>query len=124
MQLPTVEDVNERRVARFNEKLAAAIASNAGQAFLPLIESYERDNNVPAAEIAAALASIAQGATPLLLEPRALGRSSNESNQTSDRVASVARPDRAARDEKSAKRTARLEDRSSPKSTGRVRASG
>jgi ATP-dependent RNA helicase DeaD len=68
MQLPTVEDVNERRVARFNEKLTAAIESGAGQIFLPLIESYERDQNVSATEIAAALASIAQGATPLLLD--------------------------------------------------------
>jgi ATP-dependent RNA helicase DeaD len=67
MQLPTVEDVNERRVAKFNEKLTAAIGENAGRAFLPLIEDYERNNNVPAAEIAAALASIVQGATPLLM---------------------------------------------------------
>jgi ATP-dependent RNA helicase DeaD len=69
MQLPSIEDVNERRVARFNEKLTTAIESGAGQMFLPLIENYERDHNVSAAEIAAALASIAQGATPLLLEP-------------------------------------------------------
>lgn len=68
MQLPTVEDVNERRVARFNEKLTAAIESGAGQVFLPLIERYERDHDVSAAEIAAALASIAQGDAPLLLE--------------------------------------------------------
>ena len=69
MQLPTVEDVNERRVARFNEKLTTAIESGEGQAFVSLIESYERDHNISATEIAAALASIAQGATPLLLEP-------------------------------------------------------
>jgi ATP-dependent RNA helicase DeaD len=68
MQLPTIEDVNERRVARFNEKLTAAIESGAGQAFLPIIENYERDHNVSAADIAAALASIAQGETPLLIE--------------------------------------------------------
>jgi ATP-dependent RNA helicase DeaD len=68
MQLPSVEDVNERRVARFNEKLSAAIASGAGQVFLPLILNYERDHKVPAAEIAAALASIAQGTSPLLLD--------------------------------------------------------
>ncbi len=68
MQLPTIEDVNERRVARFNEKLTTAIESGAGQMFLPLIENYEREHNVSAADIAAALASIAQGATPLLME--------------------------------------------------------
>ncbi|WP_230979440.1 DEAD/DEAH box helicase [Steroidobacter gossypii] len=107
MQLPTIEDVNERRVARFNEKLTAAIAANAGQAFLPLIESYERDNNVSAAEIAAALASIAQGATPLLLEPSARAYDQDPSDRP--RRERAPRPDRAARDEKYAKRAARLE---------------
>ena len=111
MQLPTIEDVNERRVARFNEKLAAAIAANAGQVFLPLIESYERDNNVSAAEIAAALASIAQGATPLLLEPQARSseREYSEQPSTAPRRERAPRPDRAARDEKYAKRATRLE---------------
>ncbi|HEY0682711.1 MAG TPA: DEAD/DEAH box helicase [Steroidobacter sp.] len=108
MQLPTIEDVNERRVAKFNEKLTAAIAANAGQAFLPLIESYERDNNVSAAEIAAALASIAQGATPLLLEPsgRPYEQDTSDSRPRRERAP---RPDRASRDEKYAKRAARLE---------------
>lgn len=119
MQLPSIEDVNERRVAKFNEKLAAAIASNAGQAFLPLIESYERDNNVPAAEIAAALASIAQGATPLLLEPPsrsdrprdAWSPGASESADRGPRRERAPRPDRAARDEKYAKRERDLQSR-------------
>jgi ATP-dependent RNA helicase DeaD len=119
MQLPSIEDVNERRVAKFNEKLAAAIATNAGQAFLPLIESYERDNNVPAAEIAAALASIAQGATPLLLEPQsrsdrprdAWSPGASESSDRGPRRERAPRPDRAARDEKYAKRERDLQSR-------------
>nr|WP_202626592.1 DEAD/DEAH box helicase [Steroidobacter agaridevorans] len=114
MQLPTIEDVNERRVAKFNEKLTAAIAANAGQAFMSLIESYERDNNVPAVEIAAALASIAQGATPLLLEPHA--RSSREAwspegSESAPRRERAPRPDRAARNERYAKRERELESR-------------
>jgi ATP-dependent RNA helicase DeaD len=110
MQLPTIEDVNERRVARFNEKLTAAIASNAGQQFLPLIERYEQDNNVCAIEIAAALASIAQGATPLLLEPQARQFEApvERARATSSRERAP-RPDRAARDEKYARRAARVE---------------
>ena len=117
MQLPTVEDVNERRVAKFNEKLAAAIAANAGQAFLPLIESYERDNNVSAAEIAAALASIAQGATPLLLEPQLRSSRepwSGEASESGDRAPRrerAPRPDRAARNEKYASREREPESR-------------
>jgi ATP-dependent RNA helicase DeaD len=91
---------------------------------MPLIESYERDNNVPAVEIAAALASIAQGATPLLLElqARSFERDRSEPSSAprregsySERASSAPRreraprPDRAARDEKYAKRAARLE---------------
>ena len=68
MDLPTIEDVNEQRVARFNQRISAALAAGEADAFRGLIERYEREHNVPAVEIAAALASIAQGKTPLLLD--------------------------------------------------------
>lgn len=68
MDLPTVEDVNEQRVARFNERITATLASGEAEAFRALIERYELAHNVPAVEIAAALASIAQGKKPLLLD--------------------------------------------------------
>jgi ATP-dependent RNA helicase DeaD len=68
MQLPTVEDVNEQRVNRFNQRITSVRESGEADAFLSLVEQYERDHNVPAIQIAAALASIAQGKTPLLLD--------------------------------------------------------
>jgi ATP-dependent RNA helicase DeaD len=68
MQLPTIADVNERRVERFNARIAEALASGEGDAFRSLVAQYEQDHNVPALEIAAALASIAQGKKPLLLD--------------------------------------------------------
>lgn len=68
MELPTIEDVNEQRVARFNERISAALAAGEGEMFRPLIERYESEHNVPAVEIAAALASVAQGKKPLLLD--------------------------------------------------------
>jgi len=68
MELPTVEDVNEQRVIRFNQRITEALAAGEAHAFRALIERYEQSYNVPAVEIAAALASIAQGKTPLLLE--------------------------------------------------------
>ena len=67
MQLPTVADVNERRVERFKQRITDALATGESSAFQPLIEQYEREHNVPALEIAAALASLAQGKKPLLL---------------------------------------------------------
>jgi len=69
MQLPSVETVNEARVSKFLEKITTALGSSELGMFRELIERYEREHNVPAAEIAAALAKVVQGNTPLLLEP-------------------------------------------------------
>jgi ATP-dependent RNA helicase DeaD len=68
MELPSIEDVNDQRVARFNDRISAALAAGEGDAFRALIERYESEHNVPAVEIAAALASLAQGKKPLLMD--------------------------------------------------------
>ncbi len=67
MQLPSVEDVNERRILKFKETLANAARSGEGKVFQPLIEEIEREQNLPAIEIAAALAGLLQGPAPFLL---------------------------------------------------------
>ncbi|WP_407351786.1 DEAD/DEAH box helicase [Luteimonas sp. R10] len=69
MELPSVETVNERRVAKFLERIGSGLESGQIGLFRELIERYEREHNVPAVEIAAALAGLLQGDTPLLLEP-------------------------------------------------------
>jgi ATP-dependent RNA helicase DeaD len=68
MELPSVQDVNDQRVARFNDRISAALAANEGEAFRALIERFESEHNVPAVEIAAALASLVQGKKPLLMD--------------------------------------------------------
>jgi ATP-dependent RNA helicase DeaD len=67
MSLPSVADVNEQRILRFKERIAEAVQSGEGKSFQPLLEQMEREKNVPAIEIAAALASLLQGTTPFLL---------------------------------------------------------
>jgi ATP-dependent RNA helicase DeaD len=67
MKMPSVADVNELRVVKFKEKITAAVMSGAGKEFQGLLEQLETENNVPAIEIAAALASMIQGTTPLFL---------------------------------------------------------
>jgi len=67
MKMPTVADVNELRVVKFKEKIQSAVLSGAGKEFQSLLEQLESENNVPAIEIAAALASMVQGSTPLFL---------------------------------------------------------
>ncbi len=69
MPLPSVEDVNETRVAKFTDSITAALASDKIGFFRDLVADYEQAHDVPAADIAAALAVLAQDGQPLLLEP-------------------------------------------------------
>ncbi|MFZ0549608.1 MAG: DEAD/DEAH box helicase [Steroidobacteraceae bacterium] len=72
MRLPSVEDVNEQRILKLKDRIADAVQSGAGAVFQPLIEELERERNIPAAEVAAALASLLQGPAQFLLTPKAL----------------------------------------------------
>ena len=67
MDLPSVADVNEQRILKFKETLASAVRGGEGKVFQPLIEEIEREHNMPAVELAAALASLLQGPAPFLL---------------------------------------------------------
>ena len=69
MQLPTVEVVNDVRIGKFKQRISDMLAQGSLGEFQKLIEQYEQEHNVPAVEIAAALARIAQGDQPLLLPP-------------------------------------------------------
>ncbi len=68
MALPSVEAVNEQRVAKFLDRIDTSLESSELPLFRELVERYEREHNVPMAEIAAALAQLVQGKTPLLLK--------------------------------------------------------
>jgi ATP-dependent RNA helicase DeaD len=68
MSLPTVEDVNAFRVAKFTESIGQALADPQLGIFRELVQSYERDHDVPAEDIAAAIAVLAQDGEPLFLE--------------------------------------------------------
>ena len=68
MQLPSVETVNNQRIERFLGRIAAALGGDDLALFRSLVERYENEHNVPAIEIAAALAKLAQGEQPLLLD--------------------------------------------------------
>ena len=70
MNLPSVAAVNEQRVARFKQRIADTLADGETAAFRAIVEEFQAENEVPAIEIAAALASLLQGATPLLLPER------------------------------------------------------
>ena len=70
MRLPSVEAVNDRRVARFFEKISGALEAGDLAPYRELVDRYAGEHDVGAGEIAAALARLLQGDTPLLLEAR------------------------------------------------------
>ena len=105
MNLPTVKDVNDQRIARFKERISAALQNGEAKAFQPLLEQFESEQNVPAIEIAAALASLMQGSTPFLLDSRKDERPAGAERGERDsapreRFAREERPERGPRAER------------------------
>lgn len=66
--LPSVQAVNDVRIARFKEQISDTLAAGGLEIFTQLIEDFETERNIPVIEIAAALAKMARGDVPLLLD--------------------------------------------------------
>jgi ATP-dependent RNA helicase DeaD len=70
MQLPTTEDVNATRLTRFDDQITAALEQQERiRRFRDIVGHYVEHHDVPESDVAAALAVVAQGETPLLLDP-------------------------------------------------------
>ncbi len=70
MELPSTELINDKRIARFKQRITDTLATEDSGTYAQLIEQYQQEHNVPALEIAAALARLLQGDTPLLLQSK------------------------------------------------------
>ena len=70
MNLPSVDAVNQQRVGKFKARVSESIEKGSGAPYKALLEQFERELEVPLIDIAAALVSLAQGDTPLLLPSR------------------------------------------------------
>ncbi len=69
MQLPTIEDVNTTRLARFDDAISAALGQRERvEFFRDVVSHYVRHHDVPEVDVAAALAVVLQGDEPLLLD--------------------------------------------------------
>src|SRR6201997_2901655 len=68
-QLPTAEDVNAQRVARFRDSITDALNSPGIELFRALVEEYEREHDVPMADVAAALAVQVRNGEEFLMAP-------------------------------------------------------
>ncbi|AKU22709.1 DEAD/DEAH box helicase [Massilia sp. NR 4-1] len=103
MELPTLQAVNDVRIARFKDEITEVLAQGGLDEFQSLIESYESEHNVPALEIAAALAKMARGNKPLMLDKKREtgwhddGRPPREQGDRPERADRGERPDRGER---------------------------
>ncbi|MFB7250578.1 DEAD/DEAH box helicase [Microbacterium sp. NPDC056234] len=71
MQLPSTEDINTTRLTRFDDAITTALSETSRiEAFRDIVAHYVRNHDVPEGDVAAALAVVAQGETPLLLDPQ------------------------------------------------------
>ncbi len=68
LELPSAEMVNNRRIALFKQKITDTLAAGELDFMQGLINQYQREHEVSAIEIAAALAKLSLGDSPLLLE--------------------------------------------------------
>ena len=70
MELPSTELINDKRIAKFKQRITDTLASEDLGLFTQLIEQYQAEHNTPANDVAAALAQLLQGDTPLLLKKK------------------------------------------------------
>lgn len=70
MALPTLEDVNERRAAKFKQEITAAMAGQGMETYRAVIEEFVRESAADPLDVAAALASMARGGKALTVAGR------------------------------------------------------
>ena len=103
MNLPTVDAVNTLRIAKFKQRVIETLPTGGASAFRPILEQLEAETGLPLIDIAAALASLSQGSTPLLLAGKA------------ERPPPAHTPDRAPPTERAPPDRARAADRAPPR---------
>jgi ATP-dependent RNA helicase DeaD len=69
VELPSVEDVNAQRVAKFADSITDTLGGSGIELFRRLVEDYEREHDVPMADIAAALALQSRDGEAFLMSP-------------------------------------------------------
>jgi ATP-dependent RNA helicase DeaD len=67
MDLPTIADVNATRVAKFKRRVIELMEKGVADVYRGVVEELVRDAGAELGDVAAALAAIAQGKTPLLI---------------------------------------------------------
>ena len=68
MRVPTTEDINDRRIEQFKQRITETLAAGDLDIYSRLVEQYRQEQDIPSLEVAAALARMLQGDRPFLME--------------------------------------------------------
>ncbi len=68
MDLPSTDVINNKRIDKFKQRITDTLESVDLALFSEMLEQYQQDHDVPALQIAAALAQLSQGDAPFLLQ--------------------------------------------------------
>jgi len=71
MQLPTAKIINEQRVNNFKQRITETLSNQNLAVFEELLLEFQKEHEVDPFKVAAALALMAQGSEPLLLDEKA-----------------------------------------------------
>ncbi|MFK7843688.1 MAG: DEAD/DEAH box helicase [Rhodothermales bacterium] len=97
MTLPTNETINNKRISDFKQKITDTLAAGKLEFMQGVIQQYQQEHDVPAIEIAAALANMALRGKDLQLKER---------EKRSERL-SESKSDRGSRDKRNSRKTER-----------------
>ena len=69
MELPSAEQVTDKRIGKFKQRITETLDTADLNLFRKLVEDYQGEYGVPVIDIAAALGAMAQGSKPLVAKP-------------------------------------------------------
>ncbi len=110
MELPSTQDINDNRVTKFKDKIIDSVQSGDLKFYQEMVESLEATNNIPAIEIAAALAKLMQGDIPFFLEDKPMRKQSYNEDR-GDRGGRKDNRDRGSRNDRGGDRGGRSNNR-------------
>ncbi|HID45325.1 MAG TPA: DEAD/DEAH box helicase, partial [Chromatiaceae bacterium] len=68
MHMPSTSDINDKRVAKFKQRIIDTLAAEDVSSFQEILEDVRQENDLDPMQIASALAVLAQGNDPLLIK--------------------------------------------------------
>ena len=84
MELPSTELINDKRIGSFKQRITDTLAKENSPIFTQLVEQYQQEHNIPAIEIAAALAELLQGGSEFLLSNKPQRKKQNREDWDKD----------------------------------------